>query len=70
MAIIDILKQIEFESLSDEQKISLGRLLQKHRRDLRTALAAVERGLQQLAPEPPTRQPPSPAGARKRKQGS
>ena len=59
MAIIDILKQIDFENLNDEQKTALAKLLQKHRRDLRTALDAVETGLQQLAPEPAPKRPRS-----------
>lgn len=67
MAIIDILKQIEFGELSDEQKTALARLLRRHRQDLRKALAAVERGLQQVAPAQPAKPPTSAASDRKRK---
>ena len=66
MAIIDILKQIELGNLSYEQKTELARLLRNHRRNLRKALAAVESGLQQVAPAPPAT-PPTPAASRRRR---
>jgi hypothetical protein len=68
MGVVDILKQIDFAHLSDEERTALTKVLQKHRRDLRTALAAVESGLQQLAPEPAPGRPASAARGRKRKQ--
>jgi hypothetical protein len=70
MGLVDILKQLDFAHMDDEEKAALAKVLQKHQRDLRTALNAVERGLQQLAlaPGAPPARPASPARGRKRKQ--
>jgi hypothetical protein len=61
VAAIDILNYLDLANLTDEQKAQLTRRLQRHRRELRAALDAVEQGLAQLGQGPA--QPPS--GARR-----
>ncbi len=53
MAIIDVLKHLDFSKLDDEQRTELVKRLRKHQRDLRSTLKAIETGLQQLEPTPP-----------------
>jgi hypothetical protein len=66
MAIVDILKQLDLESLSAVQKTALTKRLQTYRRDLEKALAAVEAGLAQLTPQPAPRKRRSGRGTRRK----
>ena len=52
MALVDVLKHLEFEKLTDEQKSDLTKRFRKYRRDLQTALNAVDHSLELLAQEP------------------
>jgi hypothetical protein len=49
MALINILKILNFDNLTDAQKAELKRRLQAHQQELNSALTAVNRGLKTLA---------------------
>lgn len=57
MAVIDVLKHLDFSKLNDDQRVELTKRLRKHQRDLQSALKSIETGLDQLEqaakPTPP-----------------
>ena len=49
MALISLLKVLNFDSLTDAEKAELKKRLQAHQQELNSALTAVNRGLKSLA---------------------
>jgi hypothetical protein len=52
MALVDILKLVKFDEMSDEQRRNWTKELRQRKREIEAALTLVDRGLTQLSKKP------------------
>jgi hypothetical protein len=57
MALIDTLKHLKIDQLTDEERADLKKLLESHRRELQSAIRALDRELKRLEKRPRGKRP-------------